>query len=168
MFWGSVLISTALTVVVIYLLTKYASALEDLNKLKIHDRRHEKAEDIVGEAQDQSTEIVADFKEKLTHVTANLELEAQKALLEQVAVFKTELTNEAKKASAETTAQIANSFEGVETELEDYKRARMTQIDAEVQKMITPIAKEILGRSISDSEQEEVVKRMLTKYGQST
>ena len=58
---------------------------------------------------------------------------------------------------------IAKSLEKINRELDQYRKNRLVEVDDQVRQIILSAAREVLGRSISLSEHEQLVREALDK-----
>lgn len=63
----------------------------------------------------------------------------------------------------ESQVLVANSFSRIQKQLEEYKKNQLIKIDKQIREIILDSAREVLGRSISFSEHEDLVQQALEK-----
>ncbi len=88
------------------------------------------------------------------------------ALSKQAREMALDAQKEQAAAAKEMQFLVAQAVLKVEQELEEYKRTKMAKVDEQVGQIVTYAAKEVLGKSTSSSEQDDLVKEALEKAKQ--
>ena len=84
--------------------------------------------------------------------------------LEKILVATAESSQDQQKAMVtETQFLVANKFAKVQKELEEYRNSQLAKIDAQIYLIIFEASREVLGRSISRGEHEELVRKALER-----
>lgn len=84
--------------------------------------------------------------------------------LEKIIVATAESSQDQQKAMVtETQFLVANKFAKVQKELEEYRNSQLAKIDAQIYLIIFEASREVLGRSISRGEHEELVRKALER-----
>lgn len=84
--------------------------------------------------------------------------------LEKIFAATAESSQDQQKAMVtETQYLVANKFAKVQKELEEYRSSQLAKIDAQIYLIIFEASREVLGRSISRGEHEELVRKALER-----
>lgn len=84
--------------------------------------------------------------------------------LEKIFAATAESSQDQQKAMVrETQYLVANKFAKVQKELEEYRNSQLKKIDAQIYLIIFDASREVLGRSISRGEHEELVRKALER-----
>ena len=88
------------------------------------------------------------------------------AYLQEIDGFKQSLQSQTELANKELAGKIQQQWQTVETSVEGYKQQRVSQVDVEIESKIAEIAKEVLGKVLTKSDQLESVKQAILEAKQ--
>lgn len=152
----------ALSVVVLVKLNKVERqvGLDSLASKKLKSK-------IAKRIQDEGSQILAsqlqkavdDFSRDLKGHFTNLSTTASKQSQELASYIKDQQESILK----ESQLLVANNLAKVSGEIESYKASQLKKIDTSIHSIVSSVAKEVLGRTISLSEHEDLVKRALAR-----
>lgn len=92
---------------------------------------------------------------------ASKEMEVE--VLGEVARLKESLETETVKAKEIARNRVQEEYKKVEAELDTYKVQKMQEVDAKAQLLIKEVAKQVLGRSLTYQDHEDIVMKMLAE-----
>lgn len=113
--------------------------------------------------------IEEDFENRLSEIlssiSAKLEKEAEIQLkkvsvetLKLISRLEAGMENTQKGMAAQSQVLIANNFSRIQKELEAYREAQMKKIDQQIKSIIFAASREVIGRTISPQEHEDLVR----------
>jgi len=113
-------------------------------------KTHSRFVDLFGEIRDQ-------YKFETQKTVEALEKESAR----ESQNFRDELAKEVVAAQQKADARAEAAYEAVKLELEEYKRQKMSEVDAKINEMVGKVFSEVLGKSLTGDEHAQLVTRAL-------
>ena len=82
-------------------------------------------------------------------------------VMSEISKFEDVLHKETVETESELKEEVTKEYEGIKKELEEYKKNKLSYIDENIYDIISQVTKEILGKSLSVAEHEDIVIRLL-------
>lgn len=156
------LAAIALSIVVLVKLSKVERqvGLDSLADKKIKGKISKKIEEeSVAFFKMAIAKAVEDFRRDLNSHFSVLASESAKQSQDLASFVK----NQQEAALKENQLLVAQNLDKVDKEIESYRQAQFKKIDSSIHMVVASVAKEVLGRTISLSEHEDLVKRALER-----
>lgn len=170
-----------------YLSLQHKKAEFDLQKdeeaREIIKNANIKAQEILGQAQNISTQQQEGLQNKLNEATQtyaksyedalaktqsvigtmlqNISNDIKKGVTGEIDVFRQSLQQEVVKSKDEMRKVVIEAFKKADSEVESYKKARLQQVDKEILVMVKRVAERVLAKEISVDEHEKLVLKAL-------
>jgi len=97
---------------------------------------------------------------------SNISKDIQNAALEEVQAFKNNLQQEVAKSQLEVQKRLEADFKSVDTQVEEYKKKRLTEVEAELNQILAKVTEDLLGKSLRISDHQELVMKSLQEAKQ--
>lgn len=144
----------------------YLTLLAKYNKLyrrREHETRRarQRAQKIIERAYSLSDDIKSDVQTSVKEAIGEVSDQVRVEVEGEVEDFKATLDREAAVSKESLKSAAAASYDQVRGELEEYKKAKMAEIDTRAQKAVEDFAKSVIGEAIDlKSHQKLVVKAL--------
>lgn len=169
--YGLALGVVTLSITIFYLLNLYKDVVKKLSEtktgqnLKINQYVEKKAQTLIDAL---SEDVKKKMEEELLVVVRNTKSNLDKKIEDIVLELKNQISSQALGADKSVKEAILGVEEGVrktvedeyaqvKTDLETYKKQKMAEIDAKVKEILPVVLKDVVTKSLSPSQQEELV-----------
>ncbi len=171
----SILINIFAVLVLIWLVTRYQELLDSYHSLREYKDRSQKvagqwleearkkSEAIVEEAEGKAEQILQEtilFDEGLKDKVAK----KVEVMMDQIAtLIASEVGSRVREAAKTLVSEAEEDFASAKKSIEEYKKVETDRIDKRVKAVIDDVAREILGRTLSKTDAEDLVRAALEK-----
>ena len=118
---------------------------------------------IIGKQQESFEQIFGDLKLKYSQLATSSEDLFEEGIKKELLLVKEELGSQINKFQDSLLDQIDAQQKTIESELKGYKAKRIEDIEKNIQDILIQVVKEVLGKSISASEHEDLIIEALEK-----
>lgn len=151
------LIALVLIVVFYFKLTKSAHLAREQADWE-RKYKSKLSKQLLKKAEGQLTDLLGVYQKSLEQAAGEHFSKMADALSKQAREMALDAQREQKAIAKEMQFLVAQTVLKVEGELSEYKKDKIAKIDEQIKEIVREAAKEILGKSVTDSEQEEQVK----------
>jgi F0F1-type ATP synthase membrane subunit b/b' len=117
---------------------------------------------IVEEAKIKALRIIADaYGEEIQKIASELAVEFKNEAVIELSRFKSELENKIVTIEEAAEKVLAQEYDELKVELENYKASKIAQIDATARETLIDVTKKVLGKSIDLRSHEELLIKSL-------
>lgn len=169
--YGLALAVVTLAITIFYLLNLYRDVVKKLSdvktgeKIKINEYVEKKAQGVIDAlSEDVKKKMASQLSEVIENTKTNLDKKTEELVIELKNQFSSQTFGSDKSIKEglmgiEEAARkvIEEEYGQVKNELATYKKQKMAEIDAKVKEILPQVLKEVVTKSLSPSQQEELV-----------
>lgn len=169
--YGLALAVVTLAITIFYLLNLYRDVVKKLSdvktgeKIKINEYVEKKAQNVIDAlSEDVKKKMASQLSEVIENTKTNLDKKTEELVIELKNQFSSQTFGSDKSIKEglmgiEEAARkvIEEEYGQVKNELATYKKQKMAEIDAKVKEILPQVLKEVVTKSLSPSQQEELV-----------